>query len=165
MANTKARCSFCHNYFPQPTFFYSNNMVRLCTETCFNEWRNKKTPTTSKSKPKPKRSAPPKVPVELRLEIHARDHDACRWCMHRGSEVHHVAYRSEGGPNEPSNLILLCGACHARAHSSKEAFKPLLLATIWMLYVERMDLTVPRVAEVLRRRGLLSELQQERLAG
>lgn len=166
MANTKAKCSNCKGFFPQPTFYYSNSLQRLCTEKCFNEWRDRHQPsrTQVKAKKAAKRSVKPKIPVELRLAIRQRDSQACRWCGHPGQECHHIHYRSEGGKNETSNLILLCMKCHARAHSSKAVFKPLLLATLWLHYVEGRVMSVPQVARVLDERGLLSPLQQERMA-
>lgn len=166
MANTRAKCTNCKGYYPQPTFYYSNALQRFCTEKCFIEYQIRKTPnkTAVKAKKAAKRSHPPKIPVDLRIRIKQRDEFACRWCGKPGQECHHIHYRSEGGANEPSNLILLCMSCHAKAHSSKEAYKPLLLATIWMHYVEGKVLTVPSVAKHLERRGLLTPLQQERLA-
>jgi 5-methylcytosine-specific restriction endonuclease McrA len=117
-----------------------------------------------KAKKAAKRSVPPKIPVEIRIRIKQRDGFCCRWCGKPGQEVHHVHYRSEGGLNEDSNLIYLCMTCHARAHSSKEAYKPLLLATLWLHYVEGKVLSVPSVARHLAQRGLLTDLQQQRLA-
>lgn len=166
MANSRAKCTSCKGFFPQPTFFYSNALQRFCTEKCFLEHQARKTPsrTQVKAKKAAKRAVSPKIPIQLRLEIRERDRHCCRWCGKPGQEVHHISYLSEGGPNEPSNLILLCMTCHARAHSSKEAYKPLLLATIWMYYVEGKALSVPSVARYLERRGLLTPLQQERMA-
>jgi len=43
-------------------------------------------------------------------------------------QVHHVRYLSEGGPSITPNLITLCRVCHARAHSDKKTYQPLLLA-------------------------------------
>ena len=31
-------------------------------------------------------------------------------------QVHHKVFRSKGGGNEPSNLLLLCFTCHQKAH-------------------------------------------------
>ncbi len=166
MANTHAKCSMCKGYYPQPTFFYSNSLQRFCTEKCWVEYRQRKTPsrTQVKAKKAARRNAAPKIPVEIRIRIKQRDKFCCRWCGKPGQEVHHVAYRSEGGSNEDSNLLYLCMTCHARAHSSKEAYKPLLLATLWMHYVEGKPMTVPAVARHLEKRGLLTPLQMSRMA-
>jgi 5-methylcytosine-specific restriction endonuclease McrA len=166
MANTRAKCTNCKGYFPQPTFFYSNALQRFCTEKCFTEHQTRKTPskTAVKAKKAMKRSAPPKIPVQIRIRIKQRDGFCCRWCGKPGQEVHHIHYRSEGGENEDSNLIYLCMVCHAKAHSSKEAYKPLLLATIWLHYMEGRQWSVPAVARYLGRQGLLTPLQMERMA-
>jgi 5-methylcytosine-specific restriction endonuclease McrA len=37
-------------------------------------------------------------------------------------EVHHIVPVSDGGSDEPHNLILLCAECHAEAHRRREAF-------------------------------------------
>jgi 5-methylcytosine-specific restriction endonuclease McrA len=168
MANSKARCTNCRGFYPQPSFFYSNSLQRLCSERCFNEWRDRShqlSPTQLKAKRAMKRTAPPKIPIALRMEVRARDHNQCRWCGGPGFECHHVHYRSEGGPNEISNLLLLCQTHHALVHSSKVVYKPLLLATLWFQYVEGLWMSVPETAQALGRLGLLSDLQQERLAG
>lgn len=41
----------------------------------------------------------------------------CEWCEERFDHphVHHIVPRSEGGPNEPDNLIVLCPNCHEKA--------------------------------------------------
>jgi len=48
-----------------------------------------------------------------------RDANHCRapGCRSaRGLEIHHIARRADGGGHEPSNLILLCSACHHAHH-------------------------------------------------
>ena len=60
---------------------------------------------------------PAKIPTATRRTVYARDGHACALCE-RGDtiHVHHVAKRSAGGGNEPTNLICLCPTCHAIAH-------------------------------------------------
>jgi HNH endonuclease len=41
-----------------------------------------------------------------------------------------VIYRSQGGPDTVDNLITLCQPCHAKAHSNKRRYAPLLLACL-----------------------------------
>lgn len=58
--------------------------------------------------------------------IYSRDQARCRVCdrlvMFRTSQpldlahVHHLVYRSAGGSDETSNLILLCARCHDDEH-------------------------------------------------
>lgn len=37
-------------------------------------------------------------------------------CSAKGVEVHHIVKLSDGGTNNPSNLIMLCQSCHDRRH-------------------------------------------------
>lgn len=37
-------------------------------------------------------------------------------------EVHHVIPVSEGGTDDPDNLLVLCGECHAEIHRRRESF-------------------------------------------
>ncbi len=53
-------------------------------------------------------------------EVRARDHSRCRVCgTAQMVEVHHIQYRSQGGPDEAWNLISLCKLCHMRAHGTE----------------------------------------------
>lgn len=37
-------------------------------------------------------------------------------CTGRGEHAHHILRRSQGGPDEPGNLLWLCAPCHEHAH-------------------------------------------------
>ena len=59
------------------------------------------------------------TPPALRRAILARDHRRCRVPGCRNSafvDLHHLQLRSEGGPNDPENLLTPCGAHHRAAH-------------------------------------------------
>lgn len=64
--------------------------------------------------PKPTPPAPEKLKNEL---IFGRAEQECEWCGEflDNPEVHHIEPRSEGGPNEATNLIVLCPTCHQKA--------------------------------------------------
>lgn len=56
-------------------------------------------------------------------EVDARDRGRCRMC---GRAVlvgcrhhHHIVYRSRGGKDVASNLILVCGPCHRDIHDGR----------------------------------------------
>lgn len=54
--------------------------------------------------------------------------DACQFCGSPVAEVdglqaHHIVPLSEGGPDIPSNIMVLCPACHAEAHRRREQRK------------------------------------------
>lgn len=48
-----------------------------------------------------------------------RDDHECRLCGRAGIEVHHILPKSEGGSDNPINLILLCGVCHKLIHRNR----------------------------------------------
>jgi len=52
------------------------------------------------------------ITEELWQYVHTRDNGLCQICAKKGSEVHHIIFRSHGGTNAPNNLILLCYECH-----------------------------------------------------
>jgi len=59
------------------------------------------------------------IPPRTRRQVLARDRHKCTapGCNHtRFLEVHHLKSRSQGGPNEPDNLMTLCSACHRLWH-------------------------------------------------
>jgi 5-methylcytosine-specific restriction endonuclease McrA len=49
--------------------------------------------------------------------VRKRDGGTCRVCRKPGSQAHHIVYRSHGGTDEPSNLILTCHECHRLIHA------------------------------------------------
>ena len=64
--------------------------------------------------------------VKLRASIRARDGNQCQAChvpvfvaatnpLQR-AQVHHIKFRSQGGPNDKKNLITVCAECHAKIH-------------------------------------------------
>ena len=50
-----------------------------------------------------------------------RDKYTCQHCKTKQGtlEVHHIVFRSNGGSDEPDNLITLCRHCHRELHSGK----------------------------------------------
>lgn len=62
----------------------------------------------------------PPAPEKLRHELFFdRANQQCEWCEEPldAPEVHHIRPRSEGGTNDPENLIVLCPNCHNKADS------------------------------------------------
>lgn len=62
----------------------------------------------------------PPAPEKLRHQLFFdRADQQCEWCEEPldAPEVHHIKPRSEGGPNDPDNLIVLCPNCHNKADS------------------------------------------------
>ena len=61
--------------------------------------------------------------IRLRHEIFDRDNKTCQRCGAQPGqpgvrlEVHHTTWVSQGGDNDPDNLVTFCSACHAGAHA------------------------------------------------
>lgn len=59
---------------------------------------------------------------EVRKKIEKRSGGKCEAlisgarCGAKGTDVHHIIPLSKGGTNSPSNLIMLCLACHEKRH-------------------------------------------------
>lgn len=65
----------------------------------------------------------------------------CRYCgTIRNLDVHHIEYRSQGGNDDPHNLIVLCSRHHELVHTDKGVWQPILRAYIWLLYIENRRL-------------------------
>ena len=60
----------------------------------------------------------------LRADIFERDRFRCRGCAKPAEEVHHMIYRSQGGTDDPDNLVSLCRFCHQQAHGLHNAKLP-----------------------------------------
>lgn len=53
-----------------------------------------------------------------RLKVYERANYICEFCKcARGTDVHHIIFRSHLGTSDMANLALLCQDCHRKAHS------------------------------------------------
>jgi hypothetical protein len=143
MAVSRVRCSVCHQYFDRDEAFKILPLSRLCSEDCYGAYLDKRRDRQPKSAPAA-RARKPSLPIRIRRLVRERDANVCRFCGIRGQEVHHIQYRSSGGSDEPSNLILLCNEHHALVHSNKRRWQPVLFGVLWMGYVEGRWMTVPQ---------------------
>ena len=63
------------------------------------------------------------VSNHTRKAVYARDHYRCALCdSNRGIQIHHVIKRSQGGGDQPDNLITLCMYCHAVIHGATDPY-------------------------------------------
>ena len=54
---------------------------------------------------------------KTRKEVYRRDGYMCALCGDpRRLQIHHYRHRSQGGNDDPMNLITLCSYCHAVIH-------------------------------------------------
>lgn len=75
-----------------------------------------------------KKQRRPSLASSRRDEVFERDGHVCRFCGDtQFLQAHHIKYRSEGGPDDANNLIVLCDRHHRLVHSSKRTWQPILL--------------------------------------
>lgn len=78
----------------------------------------------SLQKPKPRLLSKWQKDIQQKAEwrrvsavVRKRDGGKCRACGKPGNQIHHIVYRSHGGKDVASNLILTCSRCHAAIHA------------------------------------------------
>lgn len=161
---SRIRCSSCRSYFDKDDAVFNAGLSRLCSEACVDAYLTKRRdhsrqdrkrkPTRSKAQ-RADRPRKPHLTTEMREQIRKRDGHCCRFCgKPRDLQIHHIRYRSEGGPDHELNLITLCQEHHSLVHSNKRLWQPVLLASIWLLYVEQRRMTIPEVDRHLTRLGM-----------
>jgi HNH endonuclease/RuvA, C-terminal domain len=75
----------------------------------------------------PRPRAKQTIPPAVRRAVLTRDQRRCRvpGCTHMTFvDVHHIVPRSEGGRNEATNLVTLCGAHHRAVHRGELSIEP-----------------------------------------
>lgn len=151
MANSKVRCIGCRGYVYRSDARRLGRLGWSCSELCDLNIRERQNQRRQVRRLKGEIS---ELSTQKKARIRQRDGGRCRWCGSRSNlQVHHILYRSQGGPDEEWNLITLCEACHRRAHSDKRRYQPLLLATSWKHYVEgQKQISVATTARHLRAR-------------
>lgn len=144
VSNSKRRCTNCKNYFPAEAM-YRRGTSGVCTAECEQQLRDKaRTRHRNKQAKKAANREARRVysnkgpSPDQKRAVRARDGGMCRRCgTHWDLHVHHVVFRSQGGPNAKSNLITLCENCHSHVHMNSPAYwRRILLACIWATYVE-----------------------------
>jgi len=85
-------------------------------------------PKPSHNRRVPKQGVRNRFSKEVAQEIIERDDGVCQLCFSmKGTEIHHVMFRSSGGRGVKSNGILLCPYCHRLAHQEWEVAESLRL--------------------------------------
>lgn len=70
----------------------------------------------------------------LRTSIFERDRHRCRGCAKSADEVHHIVFRSQGGTDDPSNLVAICRGCHEQAHGRRGGKLPAWVLKAMVIY-------------------------------
>ena len=88
------------------------------------------------AKPSPKKKEKAKVSNDIYLKVYEACKGKCVLCGARDIQAHHIRYRSECRDliNEPTNMVMLCTLCHARVHSNKKNWQPILLELAKEIY-------------------------------
>lgn len=73
----------------------------------------------------PKQADRNKFSDKVANEIIDRDDGLCQICFSKGTEIHHIKFKSQGGRGVASNGILLCSHCHRLAHREFEVAESL----------------------------------------
>lgn|SRR5690606_6823655 len=80
-------------------------------------------PKPVKRRSKPTRRQRNNFSQKVRQEIYKRDNGLCQECGGRGTEIHHVKFRSQGGRGVVTNGLLLCADCHREIHQVRKFAK------------------------------------------
>ena len=84
-----------------------------------------------------------KLSKSVRENVYDRDHYRCCFCgVGYSLHLHHVVYRSEGGPDTGDNLITLCSDHHQEVHSNKKLYQPLCRQIIYLRSLGRTNITI-----------------------
>ena len=119
----KVRCSYCKKYVDRDSAI-RRSIQAFCCEDHLHEYVN----STRKKRVSKQKKKSNDLSSGDKLEIIKLDEFRCRYCgTEYGLHVHHIKYRSEGGSNDPDNLITLCFKHHDTVHSDKKRYQPLCL--------------------------------------
>ena len=56
--------------------------------------------------------------LAVKKDVAERDNYSCVLCGCPANDVHHVIFRSHGGPDDINNCVCLCRPCHEMAHGT-----------------------------------------------
>ncbi len=153
----KLRCKGCGQYVPRSEMWRVGSVSAICSPQCATKQdksakRRAERLQSTLQRPSSNHSGVTQVVVDL---VHLRDGGRCRYCG--GSDdthLHHVEYRSEGGPHEDWNLITLCAKHHDFVHANKARWQHVLKWTLIAQYTQGMYFTAPEVERILLRENL-----------
>lgn len=152
MSNSKFLCRGCREYFPRADLYRRVAGRAFCSVNCMQNFKAEYRRERARKRAEGK--GPAYLPITLRRQVRQRDGNRCRWCgTELNLQVHHINYRSQGGPDEDWNLITLCDEHHRLAHSDKKRYQPLLRGYIWALYVQRRSYLIPQIARLIGQEG------------
>lgn len=149
--NSQVRCPGCKQYRDRAGM-QKVGLGYVCDAACMELVKEKaRDKRARRHKPNTYRTVPPNG--DQRRRVRKRDGERCRWCGGTSLlAVHHVLYRSQGGPNSMDNLITLCVTHHELVHTNKRIYQPLLLEVLRLTEAGEMFM-VPEVMARLKAAG------------
>lgn len=153
MANTKVRCSVCKDFFARNEMLKTGvGLGGVCSEACMNAWKEKyRKKRVRRREHRALKHTGSRIPGTVRGRVRRRDNERCRWCQTRNSlELHHVRYRSEGGPDSPKNLVTLCHEHHLLMHTNKRVYQPTLLVFLWAYYTKGFAISLHKCYHIVK---------------
>ena len=149
--SNKRRCTACRGYF-KPDEMYRSGISGVCSAECLTALQNKYRAKRSRRQEhrENKHKFGRRLPGRVRDEVRTRDGGCCRLCgVGLGRiEIHHIEYRSQGGPDAAWNLISLCMEHHLMMHSNKRKWQPLLRMVNYIYYFKAKQITVGEAERV-----------------
>src|SRR5262245_51463881 len=111
MPNSKLRCSVCRDYYPREDMLRVGvgALGAICEDECMVLFKEKYRKKRDRRVVNRQRRYGRRLPGACRDRVRRRDNARCRWCGAVDElNIHHVRYRSEGGPDNQRNLMTLC---------------------------------------------------------
>lgn len=152
--NSKRRCTMCKDYYDiHAPGSQSVGLSGVCSVECLldlkEKARNKRARRIVHRENRIRYGR--RLDPVVREAVRERDNHRCKYCGKGGDflEIHHVNYRSQGGPDEAWNLILLCRDHHQLMHTSKKKWQPLCRWVLYSYYFEAKRYTVPQMERMM----------------
>lgn len=148
--SNKHRCTFCREYFEVEDML-AGGIGGVCSTECLRGLQERARQKRDrrklhKAQRKTYHKTGRRIPGPERRIARHRDGNRCRWCgTTKALSLHHVIYRSEGGPDKAYNLLTLCRPHHEQAHSNKHLYQPVLLHVLR----SSKPITVPQALETV----------------
>ena len=119
---TSKFCKPCK--MPKIRFKYPNG----CPAPVIKEKRVKKPKLDSVKKKR--YTKPYRKKIACREELFTKSNNICSDCNQIFPQyflaIHHINYRSNGGPDDPDNLVVICKGCHIDRHEGEPVSRLML---------------------------------------
>lgn len=148
MANSKGKCSHCRQYYPADVL-RKFGLSGVCSDECLQGLIQKAREKHARKEAvrERKTSGGPRLGGTTRKKVRERD-KVCVLCGNGGAQIHHVVFRSQGGKDSMTNLVLLCAGCHhEKAHGPESKF----VRSVLLEYLRRIQNGTPAPCYAIER--------------